>query len=92
MVTIFTATLDAHQNQFLTHGNLKFISVTMTFCLALLPMDGAAKTFDFPVKNERQSDLSLRARTLAGFPLTGRTNLAMLSELYICNVILVNPE
>ncbi|GBM67688.1 hypothetical protein AVEN_247095-1 [Araneus ventricosus] len=57
----------------------------MTFCLALLLVDGAAKTFDFPEKNERQCDLSLRARRLAGFPLTGRTNLAMLSELYICN-------
>ncbi|GBM72618.1 hypothetical protein AVEN_87968-1, partial [Araneus ventricosus] len=55
----------------------------MTFCLVLLPVDGAAKSFDFPEKNERQCDFSLRARRLAGFPLTLRINLVMLSELYI---------
>ncbi|GBN52010.1 hypothetical protein AVEN_52260-1 [Araneus ventricosus] len=60
----------------------------MTFCLALLPVVGAAKTFDFPEKNERQNDLSLRARRLAGFPLTGRTNLAMLTT----NMLMFDPD
>ncbi|GBO35124.1 hypothetical protein AVEN_206675-1 [Araneus ventricosus] len=49
------------------HTKIQIKIVTITFCLALLPVDGAAKTFDFPEKNERESDLSLRARTLAVF-------------------------
>ncbi|GBN98121.1 hypothetical protein AVEN_69698-1, partial [Araneus ventricosus] len=43
--------------------------VPITFCPALLPVDGAARTFRNE-KQDGQSGLTVRARTVA-FPLTG---------------------
>ncbi|GBM16357.1 hypothetical protein AVEN_179373-1 [Araneus ventricosus] len=78
---LLTRVILFHRDNAKSHTS-QLTDVIITFCLALLPVDSAARTFRNQ-KQDRESDLRLRARRCLFSLSQGRTKLDIRRELNI---------